>query len=92
MNKIRNFSYSSLRYPVIYNKPVYTFTTTYKFKKPKKKPKMEIYIDGPFYPNTTLPLKESQKELKTTIFNTLTNRSLNSNYEFVKYIKKEKTW
>ena len=54
-----------------------------------KKPKIEIYVDGPFYPNKNLPTKSAQVELKTQIFNKLNERSKQSNCEFIKYIKKE---
>ena len=88
--KIRNFPATSFRYPIKYNKPVFTFTTVYKKKKFKNKPKIEIYVDGPFFINKNIPEKIAQLELRNVVFNTLTNRSTLSNYEYIKYIKKEK--
>lgn len=90
--KIRNFSATSFRYPVKYNKPVFTFTTVYKQKKHGKKPKIEIYVDGPYYTNSNLPDKVAQQELRNVVFNTLKNRSNLSNCEYIKYIKKENLW
>ena len=87
--QIRDFPTSSFLYPIKFNKPCFTFTTTYKKKKYGKKPKIEIYIDGPFYPNINLPTKLAQVELKTQIFNKLNERAKQSNCEFIKYIKKE---
>ena len=86
--KIRNFPTSSFRYPIKFNKPVYTFTTVYKLKKLGKKPKIEIYVDGPFYADNSLPTKEAQQKLRNNIFSTMSNRSKNSNYEYVSYIKR----
>lgn len=90
--KIRKFPDSSFRYPVKFNKPVYTFTTTYKKRKHFKMPKIEIYVDGPFYPNKNLTEKFAQAELCKQVFETLNDRASLSNYEFVKYIKKENLW
>ena len=89
--KIRKFSNVSFRYPIKYNKPVFTFTTIYKLKKVGKKPKIEICVDGPFFPNLTLNNKEAQQELCDKVFNKMEERSKQSNYNFVNYIKKEKT-
>ncbi len=88
--KIRDFPLTSFHYPIKFNKPCFTFTTTYTKKNHKKKPKIDIYVDGPFYPNKNLPIKLAQAELKTQIFNKLNERAKLSNYEFIQYIKREK--
>ena len=86
--KIRNFSSVSFRFPIKYNKPVFTFTTIYKKRKYSKKPKVEIYVDGPFYADKDLNEKESQQRLRDLIYSKLSERSKLSNYEYVKYIQK----
>ena len=86
--KIRNFSAVSFHYPIKYNKPVFTFTTVYKKKKNNKKPKIEIYVDGPFYVNDKLPQKDAQTALRNVVHNKLKERAQLSNFEFVKYIKR----
>lgn len=48
--EIRPFLEASFRYPVNLGLPSYSMTTTYQHKKYWKKPKITIYIDGPFYP------------------------------------------
>lgn len=88
--KIRNFNSTSFYFPIKFNKPVFCFTTTYKLKKIGKKPKIEIYIDGPFYYNTTLPFKEQQKNLRDAVFNTMQQNCKHSNYSYFNYIKEEK--
>ena len=86
--KIRNFPSTSFRYPVKLNKPVYCFTTIYKRKKFSKKPRTEIYIDGPFFIDTSIPEKEAQHKLRNEIYTQMKQRSLLSNYNYVSYIKR----
>ena len=88
---IRPYSSASFRYPVKYNKPVFTFTTTYQKRKYSQKPKLTIYVDGPFYPDSTLPVKDQQEVLRNNCYNQMVERSKLSTYEYVKYIKKENT-
>ena len=86
--KIRNFSSVSFRYPVKFKKPVFTFTTIYKLKKQGQKPKIEIYVDGPFFANENIPEKIAQEELRNVVFNKLNERAKLNNYEYAKYIKR----
>ena len=85
---IRPYSSTSFRYPVKFREPSYCFTTTYQKGRSKKKPKIVIYVDGPFYPNENLPEKEQQEALHNEIYECMKARSLNSNFEYVKYVKK----
>ena len=88
--KIREFEDTSFKYPVKYNKPVYTFTTVYK-KRKNNRPKIEVYIDGPYYPDEKLSLKEAQKQLRNDAYFAMCNRSKLNDIEYVKYVKiKEK--
>jgi len=89
--KIRNFSSTSFKYPLKFNKPVFSFTTVYKLKKEGKKPKIEIYVDGPFNVNNSIyNLKEMQEELRNNVYTTMVKQSKNSNYSYYNYIKGEK--
>ncbi len=88
---IRPFSSISFRYPVKFQEPSYCFTTTYQQGKSKKKPKIVIYVDGPFYPNTKLNEKEQQELLRNEIYACMKERSKNSNFECIQYIKKGET-
>lgn len=87
--KIRNFKDSSFRYPVQYNTPVYCFTNTYQKRKHSKTPQIVTYVDGPFYPDETLPSRDRRVQLHSQILNTMKERSKNNNVELVQYIKKE---
>lgn len=86
---IRYFSDKSFRYPVNMNKPIFVFTTTFVRRKEGKKPKIVTYVDGPFYPDETLPRKDRQKVLRDVAYNTMLDRSKNSNYQYVTYIKEQ---
>ena len=59
--------------------------------KNRKKPKIVIYVDGPFYPDRSLSEKEQQETLRNEIYNCMLERSKNSNFEYVKYVQKEIT-
>ncbi len=87
--KIRPFKDVSFKYPIQLKKPAFCITNTYQsYGKNNKKIKIVSYIDGPFYPNKGLTLKEQQKELRNKIYNCMDERSKNSNIEHIKYIKK----
>ena len=83
--KIRPFSEVSFKYPVKYNKSVFSMTSTYQKRRFFKKPKLTIYIDGPFEPcgNT---LKEQSLSLKESVYQSMKDRSTLSNCEYIKYI------
>lgn len=85
--KIRNFKSVSFSYPVKLNVPSFCITNTYQ-KTKKNKLQIVSYIDGPFFPNKSLSYKDAQKDLRDRIYETMCERSKNSNIEVIKYIKK----
>ena len=87
--KIREFNYSPFHFPVENNSKVFVATTTYKKRKYMKKPAITIYIDGPFEVNNNLSKKENIKKIHDEVYNIMVNRSKLSNYEYIKYIKKD---
>ena len=87
--KIRNFESNNFHYPVALNSPIFTATTTYHKRRFSKKPRIEIYIDGPFYPDLALNKQEQKQKLCETAFNQMCKRASLNSYEYVKYIKKE---
>ena len=96
--KIRPFKSVSFKYPVKYDTPVYCMTNTYqelgKTEKQKEKNRLKekvqivTYVDGPFYPNKELSLKEAQEDLRNRVYETMCERSKNSNIEIIEYKKK----
>ncbi len=88
--KVRPFKKESIKYPIIENCASYTCTTCYKKRKFGKRPRISVYIDGPFYPDESLPKKEMVDKLYDEIYNAMKKRcEEESTYEYYKYIKKE---
>ena len=68
-------------------------TTTYHKRKDKKRgdlPRMDVYLDGPFYPDSKLPAEESQDKLAKQAYDSMVKYSKKNTYEYFKYIKKKK--
>lgn len=85
--KIRPFNDTSMHFPVQLKAPSFTATTTYQKKRFFKRPKITIYIDGPFKVDPTLAKKKAQKKLHDEIWKSLTNRAKLSNYNYYHYQK-----
>ena len=85
---IRPYKSAAFRYPVKFQDPSFCFTTTYQRNGKRKKPKIVIYVDGPFYPNKKLDLKQQQEDLRNQIYNCMVERSKNSNFNYYEYIKR----
>lgn len=87
--KIRPFKDDSFYYPVKLCVPAFCFTNTYQKRRFSKRPKIVTYVDGPFYPDTSLSPKDSRKELRDRIYRTMCSRAQSSTVEQIKYVKKE---
>ncbi|MDD4839843.1 MAG: 1-acyl-sn-glycerol-3-phosphate acyltransferase [Clostridia bacterium] len=85
--KIRPFKDVSFKYAAETNKPAFCFTTTYQKRRHCAKPKVTVYIDGPFYPDENLPIKENQKMLRNSVYEAMCKRSKNSDYEYYSYTR-----
>ncbi|WMJ87237.1 1-acyl-sn-glycerol-3-phosphate acyltransferase [Anaerocolumna sp. MB42-C2] len=84
---LRPFPITSFQFPVSTKSPAFCMTTTYQKRRIGKKPKITVYIDGPFCPDKSLKQKEQQKRLCSEIYNCMTNRSRHSTYEYIQYRK-----
>ena len=88
-NDIRHFKSVSFRYPVDNNVPIFVATTTFRKRKGNQKPKPIIYIDGPFFPDETLPYREQVNDLAEKAFEAMCYRAHNeNNYAYIEYKKK----
>ena len=85
--KIRPFKDVSFEYPIKYNKPTFCMTNTY--QKYKGKFRIVTYIDGPFFADDNLGLKDAKQNLRNKVYNQMVERSKVSDYEYIKYIKEE---
>lgn len=88
--KIRPLADAAFHYPIKVRKPVYVATTTYQKSRIFKKPKITIYIDGPFKASEDLSKKDAQKRLKYEVQKTMERRAKHSTFEYVTYRKKSK--
>ena len=85
--KIRPFKNVSFKYPIELNAPTFSVTNTYQ-KRGKNKVKITTYVDGPFYPDEVLTnIQEKKQNLRDKVYKAMCERSKNSDFEFIKYIK-----
>lgn len=84
---IRPFPLTSFKFPAAENTPTFSSTAVYRKTKVLKRPKTEIYIDGPFY-GAGETSKEKAESLRDQVFEKMTERSKLSDYEYIQYIKK----
>ena len=83
----------SFKYAARNNLPIFTMITTYHKRKDKKRgdlPRMDIYIDGPFYPDAKLSEEENRAKLAKEAYDSMVKYSKKNSYEYFQYIKKEK--
>jgi len=86
--EIRPFKDDSFAYPAKLDVPAFAFTNTYKRRKRSKRPQILTYVDGPYFPDATLPLKERRKKLRDQIYSAMKERAKLSDIEIIKYLKK----
>ena len=86
---IRPFPSDSFSYALHYGSPVFCFVNTYHRTKKEGKVRIRTYIDGPFFPNPNLSMKEAREELRNEVYNQMCERAALSDIEVIHYIKKE---
>lgn len=87
---IRDFPATSMKYPVELGVPSYAMTTTYRRRRFGKRPRTVTYLDGPFYPDTSLSPRQQVQDLRDRIHEAMVQRSRKSDCEYIRYIKKER--
>ncbi|MBR2839874.1 1-acyl-sn-glycerol-3-phosphate acyltransferase [Candidatus Saccharibacteria bacterium] len=90
--KVRKFPAGgkSMKYAVRNDLPAYTMTTTYHKRSNKKKgdlPRMDVYLDGPFYGEGKTD-EERQDDLAKKVYDSMVKYSKKNTYEYFKYKKK----
>lgn len=88
---IRDFPSTSMKYPVELDAPSYAMTTTYHKRRFGKKPALVTWLDGPFYPDPSLPPRARAQALRDQIYEAMNSRAQQSDYEYIRYIRKEET-
>ena len=88
--KVRKFPAGdrSFKYAVRNNLPIFTMTTTYHKRKDKKRgdlPRMDVYIDGPFWPDAALSEDENRAKLAKEAYDSMVKYSKKNSYEYFQY-------
>lgn len=87
--EIRPFESSAFSFPVRENLPVFTATTVYTKWKHHKKPRVTIYLDGPFTANENLDKKARATSLETQARAAMVDRAKLSTVKYLIYKKLE---
>lgn len=83
-NGIRPFPDTSFKYPAKSGRPVFAMTTTYRKSRFFKKPVMDVFLDGPFYPKEGT-LREKAADLHRTVEQTMKQHCRENHYEYIAY-------
>lgn len=89
---IRPFKDDSFAYPIKLGVPAFCFTNTYQKRRFSKKPRIVTYIDGPFYPDPSLPARAQRKDLRNRVYTAMCERAKASTVEVIKYIPKDEEY
>ncbi len=84
---IRPFPATSFKFPEKLGAPVYAMTATYQKRRFGKKPKLTLYIDGPFRPEGEGP-KARAEHLRQQVAAAMDRRAAESNCEYIPYRQK----
>ena len=71
--------------------PVFTMTTTYhkRTKGERELPRMDVYIDGPFWPDSKKSEEENRAELAKKAYDSMVKYSKKNSYEYFQYRKSD---
>lgn len=85
---IRPFSEVAFGYPVKFDKPVFAMTTTYQKSKWFRRPRMTVWLDGPFVGKGE-NAKQKAASLHDAVYHTMLKRSKSSSCAYIRYLPKE---
>ena len=83
---IRPFPAASFGYPARDGAPVYAMTSCYRKRRFGAFPKVVTYLDGPYFPDMSLPLPERKQKLRDQCHTAMVRRAEeNSTYVYYEY-------
>ena len=87
---IRDYPADAFRYPVRFGMPSFSMTVVHrKPENPKRKhPDITVYIDGPFYADSSLPDRAQARDLRNRIHAVMTGHAKESDYEKIRYVRR----
>lgn len=91
-NGVRPFTDSPFAYPVKLNLPVVGVTTVYRQRKifKHKPPLITVIVSEPIYPDTTLSVRDSKKQLRDFVYDFMCKTvDKEKSYEHIRYIKRQ---
>lgn len=88
-NFIRPYGDTAFKMAVKNQCPAYAMTAVYRQSKPRKRPRMDIYIDGPFLPNGEAP-KQMAGSIHEQVYQAMCARSATGTGEYIRYIPQNK--
>ena len=87
---IRPFPAASFRFPARDGLPVYAMTNCYRARRFAKRPRVETYLDGPFYADKSLSERENRVYLRDLCYNAMVKRAEeHSDCEYCRYVRKD---
>ena len=81
---IRPFPATAFKFPVKYGVPSVAMTVTYRRSRWFRRPRMDVYLDGPFYPEGATA-REQTDSLHRQVYDAMCERSRLSNAEYIEY-------
>ncbi len=81
---IRPFEATAFKFPAKFDKPVFSMTVTYQSTRLRKRPKMVVYLDGPFFPEGET-LRERAESLWRAVRAAMEQRARLSDTEYIAY-------
>lgn len=87
---IRDYPSDAFRYPVRFSMPSYAMTVVH--RKPRgrrRQPDVTVYVDGPFYPDSTLSDRAQAQELRDRIHAVMVSHAKESDLDRIRYVKRE---
>lgn len=87
---IRHFRDGSFRYPVEFDKPMFTATCTYHKRRILPGARTVLYIDGPFFADKSLDPREARSRLCADAYEAMSKRAASSTYSPNAFVPIEK--
>lgn len=86
--QIRRFPASAMHYQQQLECLSFTLTTTYRKRLIGKRPRIDVYVDGPFYPQHDETPRMQRLILQYETILSMQNNAQKSNYQYIEYVKR----
>lgn len=83
--QIRSYPATSFDYAVKNKVPAFCMTTTYQHRRFSAKPRVTVYLDGPFYADASLSPQAQKEALRDQVYACMQKRSELNAYQYMEY-------